>query len=165
MLEREAISSVDVTNLSQDVPIPQLKGLKIASALPIEIQDSSSGQRPCQSLVCLEFRIGQDPLNSLATLRQVNTSSFNTLYEFKLAGSVHGKSLTSETNQREEGFVLQIRGEDIASALMHRISEIRSKMSEVGSNMKHFERITVTAPIKNSANARIAFQFHIANLK
>ena len=48
---------------------------------------------------------------------------------------------------------------------MQRICDIRAKMSQVGSNMKLLDKITVTAPIKNSANARFALQFHIANLR
>ena len=59
----------------------------------------------------------------------------------------------------------RVRGEDIAAGLMQRICDIRNKMSQVGSNMKTIERITVTAPIQNSANARFALQFNIANLK
>ena len=86
------------------------------------------------------------------------------MFEFKLVGSVHGKSLTSEVDS-SEGFLIRVRGEDIAAGLMKRISEIRGKMSQVGSNMKLLERITVTAPIQNSANARFALQFKIANLK
>lgn len=165
---REAISSVDVTSPSHDLPIKlDQDNLRIASALPVEFDaaDTDEHTRLCQSLVCLEFQIQQDPMDSLASLRQVNTTSYNTQYEFKLAGNVHGKSLTTAPGSSEAGFVLRVRGEDIAMALMQRISDIRSKMSQVGNNMKLLERITVTAPILNSAKARFALQFKIANLK
>ena len=55
---REAISSVDVTNPSHDAPISFTKGHRIASALPVEISDSTDSQKPCQSLVRLEFKLG-----------------------------------------------------------------------------------------------------------
>ena len=55
---REAISSVDVTNPSHDAPICFTKGHRIASALPVEISDSTDSQKPCQSLVRLEFKLG-----------------------------------------------------------------------------------------------------------
>ena len=49
-----------------------------------------------------------------------------------------------------------MRGEDITYGLMKRINGIREKMSQVGSNMKTLDRLTVTAPIENSTGVRIA---------
>ena len=52
---REAISSVDVTNLSQDASISaQIKKGTFASTHNVESHES----RPVQSLTCLEFKIG-----------------------------------------------------------------------------------------------------------
>ena len=49
--------------------------------------------------------------------------------------------------------------------LMDRISQIRDKMSQVGSNMKHLDKLTVTAPIANSVGSRFALQFHISSMR
>jgi len=81
--------------------------------------------RPVQSLLCLEFKIGQDPLDSLAALRKVNSATYNSAFVFKLKGIVHGKSLTNQ----QSSFEVQLRGEDIVNGLMERIHVIRDKMS------------------------------------
>lgn len=66
-------------------------------------------KRSVQSVICLEFKLREDPLDSLASLRQVNLEQYNTNFCFRLDGIVHGKSLSNENE-----FQVQVNGEDIA---------------------------------------------------
>lgn len=108
----------------------------------------------------LVFKVGQDPHDSLAALRQVDYAQYNGAFTFKLKGLVHGKSLGSA-----EELQLRVTGEDIVTGIMERVAQIRSKMAQVGSSFKTIERLELTAPIRNSSGARLALEFSISNLR
>ena len=71
---REAISSVDVTNLALDESVAQLiKAGKVASIRPVEGRNT---RHLSESLNCLEFRIGDNPQDSLASLKRLSHKTY-----------------------------------------------------------------------------------------
>ena len=63
------------------------------------------------------FKIGQDPQDSLAALRRVDYSQYNSTFVFKLAGLIHCKSLGNA-----DSFEMRVSGEDIVTGIMDRVA-------------------------------------------
>ena len=152
------LSSVDATNLElrQDITDCVKNKKHLVTIQPVE--PDQLGERKVEfvdSLLCLEFKVLQDPQLKLASLRKINKTLLETHFRFQLKGMIHSQEISDHPS-----FEFNVHGSEIIKSITDRLIQIRSEMTKVGIGLKDTEQISFIAAINTESGVRFAVEAH-----